>query len=210
MRNIIVAIAAIAFSIPCYSQDPKDPVDYSEKRNEINIGFFNAFELNTINELGIGYKYSTEKGALRLATGFSLGTQESEGEQYQHNYSDFGISPRVGYEFHQNFNRLRLYYGVDFVTSFYKSVSEHTYVDPATPSTEIRTYKNSKVGLRPILGLTVFLTNSISLSTETYLNLLVYKTTHEWDNSDDLSTDTSKGIDTGLGPLGIVSVNFHF
>lgn len=207
MRKIIIAIAAIAFSIPCFGQEP---VDYSEKRNEINIGFFNAFELNAINELGIGYKLSTEHGAFRLATGFSLSTQERETEEYQNDDSNFWISPRIGYEFHQNFNRLRLYYGVDFVTSFSKSVYEQTYVASDPPSTDIRTYKENKIGLRPILGLTVFLTNSISLSTETYLNLLFYKTTYERDYSGDLTTETGKGLDMGLGPLGIVSVNFHF
>ena len=94
--------------------------------------------------------------------------------------------------------------------SFYKSLREYNYDSSSPPADDIITYKENKFGLRPILGLTVFLTNSISLSTETYLNLLFYKTTYERDNSDGLTTETSKGIDTGLGPLGIVSVNFHF
>ena len=94
--------------------------------------------------------------------------------------------------------------------SFYKSLREYNYDSSSPPADDIITYKENKFELRPILGLTVFLSKSISLSTETYLNLLFYKTTYERDNSDGLTTETSKGIDTGLGPLGIVSVNFHF
>jgi hypothetical protein len=39
---------------------------------------------------------------------------------------------------------------------------------------------------------------------------MYYKTITEQDTQGDVLTETSKGMDVGLGPLGIVSVNFHF
>jgi len=210
MRTLSLMIAVLAFSISTYSQDQKDPVNFSEKKNEINIGFFNVLDMNALQELGIGYKHSTDRGALRVATGFTLNTENREADDYEYDNSGFELSPRIGYEFHQNFNRLRLYYGVDFVTSFYKSVHEETFpvIDPYETTTYTR--KINQVGLRPVLGLTVFLSKSVSLSTETYLKIMYYKTSDNQESPDGSSTSTSKGMDVGLGPLGIISLNLHF
>ena len=178
MRKIIVLVTAIAFSMGCFGQNSKESVDYSLKNNELNIGYFSAFELSAINELGIGYKVSWMSGALRLGTGFNLNTAFRDGEDYQFDEKAFGFSPRIGYEFHQQFKRLRLYYGADVLTSFYKAVYEESFpvIDP--------------------------------YETETYLNVMYYKSVYEQENPD--ATTTTKGMDVGSGPLGIVSLNFHF
>jgi hypothetical protein len=206
MRKTTLLIALLAL---CIIGSAQDPVNFSENRNEINIGFFNVFSMNVIHELGIGYKISGEHGALRLATSFNLNTQDRDSEDYRLKDKDFGISPRIGYEFHQNFNRLRLYYGADFVTSFYKTVYEETFPSIDPYETRTQTMKTNQYGLRPILGLTVFLSKSVSLSTETYLNVMYSKSIVEQDNSNPY-TSTTKAMNVGLGPLGIVSVNFHF
>ncbi|MDF1576669.1 MAG: hypothetical protein P1P86_15900 [Bacteroidales bacterium] len=206
MKKLTLLIAALTFSFHVSAQDP---INLFENRNELNIGFFNVFDLNAAHDFGVGYKISGERGALRLATGFNLKSYDRDGEDYQSKEKSFGISPRIGYEFHQNFNRLRLYYGADVVTSFYKVVNEVTYpvIDPY--ETNIQTIKSNEYGLRPILGLTVFLSKSVSLSTETCLNLLFSKSIHEDDDSNPHTT-TTKGLNIGLSPLGIVSINFHF
>jgi hypothetical protein len=174
------------------------------------MGFFNVLDMNAIQEMGVGYKHVMKHGALRLASGFGLNTQVRESDDIHYDYSTHSISPRIGYEFHQSFNRLRLYYGVDVVTSFYKSKNKQIYLFVDPNEVYINTRKINQAGLRPILGLTVFLSKSISLSTETYLNVMYYKTITEQDTQGDVLTETSKGMDVGLGPLGIVSVNFHF
>ena len=91
---------------------------YSDKRNEVNLGFFNAFNLSESPNLGIGYKRAVEKGAWRFGTGFRFWDNLNEYESSTRNTSSWAVSPRAGYEFHQNFNRLQLHYGVDLSTSF--------------------------------------------------------------------------------------------
>jgi hypothetical protein len=94
------------------------------------------------------------------------------------------------------------------VTSFFKAVYEESYpvIDPYESDTH--TSKINEFGLRPILGLSVFPGKSVSLSTETYLDVLYSKSVFTQENPD--ATATTKGIHAGLGPLGIVSVNIHF
>ena len=98
MRNTFVFIAFLAIAVPCASQDLPD---YSEKRNELNLGYFNAFELNAMGDLGIGYKRLGEKGAFRTGIGMDFGKYEDEHQSYQTNSSRYEVSPRIGYEFHQ-------------------------------------------------------------------------------------------------------------
>ena len=205
MKNILAIIALLGIAIPCLSQNP---IDYSERKNEINIGYFNAFELNGINELGVGYKRIISNGAFRTGIGFNFSQYDHENETEQWKNSGFEFSPRIGYEFHQYFNRLRLHYGTDVVSSFINSTSEYIAENPISNRTDKS--NGFQIGLRPILGLTVFINKSISLATETYLDLSFYKSTEERIRSNGTTTSTEKGMNMGLGPLGIVSVNFHF
>ncbi len=206
MRKITLLIAAFAL---CVNVSAQDPNNFTEKRNELNIGFFNVFDLYAAHDFGVGYKISGERGAFRLGTSFDLSRSERDGADYQLLDKSFSISPRIGYEFHQDFNRLRLYYGADVVTSFYKAVYEQSFpvIDPY--ETDTQTIKSNEYGLRPVLGLSVFLSKSVSLSTETHLNVLFSKSILEDDDSNP-STTTTRGMNVGLSPLGIVSINFHF
>ena len=205
MKKFVVLIAICALAIPSQGQDPQD---YSENKNEINLGYFNAFVLNEINELGLGYKLMINNGALRTGIGFNFSIDETDYETEQYNYSGYNFSPRVGYEFHQYFNRLRLYYGADLVTSFINNKSEITSDTPNMGRTDIS--KGYEIGLNPILGLTVFINKTVSISTETYLDFSYYSSTEEQIRSTGSATNTSKGLSMGIGPLGIISVNFHF
>ena len=205
MKNILVFIALCGIAIPSQSQDVPE---FSDKRNEINLGYFNAFELNGINESGVGYKRIISNGAFRTGAGFNFSQYDHENETEQWKYSGLEFSPRIGYEFHQSFNRLRLHYGTDVVSSFINSTSEYIAEDPISNRTDKS--KGFQIGLRPILGLTVFINKSISFATETYLDLRFYKSTEERTRSSGTTTSTDKGMSMGLGPLGIVSVNFHF
>jgi hypothetical protein len=205
IRKTILLVALIAITVASNCQDLPA---YSENRNEINLGYFNAFELNAIGDLGIGYKRANDKGAFRIGMGMDLGMYESDYETHQANSTGYGVSPRIGYEFHQWYNRIRLHYGADVVGTFRKSSYEDTYDDPANDR-----YSNTKsysAGIRPVLGLTVYLSKSISIATETYMDISFSKSTTERDYNGNTTTEVSRGINAGLGPLGIVSVNFHF
>ena len=110
--------------------------------------------------------------------------------------------------FTSGYNRIRLHYGGDAITSFSKSSREDKYEDPTNDRTT--NYETFAVGIRPVLGITVYLSKSISIGTETYMDISFSKTNEERIYNDNTTTTGSKGMNVGLGPLGIVSVNFHF
>lgn len=205
MKNTIILIALLVMLTPCMGQDLPD---YSKNRNELNLGYFNAFELNGLGDLGIGYKRLTDKGAFRTGVGMNFSKSKREYQSYQDNSTWSDISPRIGYEFHQWYNRIRLHYGVDAVTSFSNYSSEDIYEDPAND--RLSEYKTIAAGIRPLLGITVYLSKSISIATETYMNIGFSKTIEETTYNGETDTYDRQGMNIGLGPLGIVSVNFHF
>jgi hypothetical protein len=205
MKYTIVLLVALAMALPCQGQDLPD---YTSKKNEFNIGYFNLFNLSGPQELGIGYKHMGHKGAFRAATGFYLSLSNSSDEETENIQNGFDISPRIGYEFHQWFGRARVHYGADVVTSFYINKSKTTNDDPDY----VRgiKYNSSSIGIRPLLGLTVYIHPSISFATEVFMDIRYEKTVREDFRTESESVQTDKGLLTELGPLGIVSINFHF
>ncbi|MEN8228269.1 MAG: hypothetical protein ABFS38_08955 [Bacteroidota bacterium] len=205
MRNTILLITLFVLALPVHGQDLPD---YSERKNEINIGYFNAFDLNGIDDLGVGYKRMINNSAIRIGTGFHFMTNTHESVSSQDSGSFFEVSPRLGYEFYQWFNRIRLNFGVDLVGTYYKSKSDYSSDNP--DSFVDYTTTSIQYGVRPLMGLTVYINKLISISTETYLDIRYYKNTDENIRWNGTITTTDKGMTTGLGPLGIVSINFHF
>jgi hypothetical protein len=161
-----------------------------------------------VGDLGIGYKRLGEKGAFRTGLGMNFGAYEREYSTYIQNVSSYELYPRIGYEFHQWYKRIRLHYGGDIVTGFTKSRWEDIGDDPIYDETTI--YKRNSLGIRPILGLTVYLSKSVSIATETYMDLSFFRTIEEQTDTSGSEKYERKGMNAGLGPLGIISVNFHF
>jgi len=205
MKQLLTTISIVLFLLPAYSQDAEP---FSARKNEINLGYFNMFELNGLGDLGIGYKRIGEKGAFRTALGMNFGKSESDYESFQTNSKVYDFSPRIGYEFHHWYNRIRLNYGGDLFTSISKRSIEDMQEDPLNNTTIY--YKTYSLGVRPILGITVYLSKSVSISTETYMNISFSKSTEERNYVGDSNTYETRGMNVGLGPLGIVSVNLHF
>jgi len=148
MKNTIIIIAVFALQIPCTGQDLPD---YSLNRNELNLGYFNAFELNGLGDLGIGYKRLSDKGAFRTGIGMNFSKSAWDYQSYEDIDKGYELSPRVGYEFHQWYKRIRVHYGVDAVTSFSRYSSEYIYEDPA--NSRFNEYKSFAGGIRPLLGI---------------------------------------------------------
>lgn len=67
MKQLISLLVLCTFLLPAQSQNQ---VPYSNKKNEINIGYFNAFNLSSIPEIGVGYKRYFKTGALRFSAGW--------------------------------------------------------------------------------------------------------------------------------------------
>ena len=205
MKKPFAFLVLISMIVPSLAQELPD---YSIKKNELNLGYFNAFELNGLGELGIGYKRLGEKGAFRTGIGMDFGKNVTDYATSNSTISRYTFSPRLGYEFHQWYKRIRVHYGGDAVTSFSKNTSADIPEDQAIDRFD--SYKTFSGGLRPFLGLTVYLTKSISIATETYMDISFYKTTQERIRGEETTSYESQGMNVGLGPLGIVSVNFHF
>ncbi len=181
---------------------------FSDKRNEINLGSFNAFELSESPNLGIGYKRTVKKGAWRFGTGFRYSNNSRDLETSPDIFTSWAISPRAGYEFHQNYNRLQLHYGVELASSFSSAQSERN--DVGDPNYDFYQSKGVGIILRPVLGLKVFLAKSVSITTETYLYVSYSKSTTTNTYGTTTNTYSNNGTSVGLGPLGIFSVNIHF
>ena len=181
---------------------------FSQKRNEVNIGSFNAFELNANPNLGIGYKRTVKNGAWRIGTGLSYYTNSYEYQTSTNKYKGYSISPRIGYEFHQNYNRLQLLYGVDLSTSFSDSQEERIYENDENYNFEQTS--GYSVGIRPLLGLKVYLSKMVSITAETYLYINYTESTTVDTYGNNSNTYTTSGMRVGLAPLGVFSVNLHF
>jgi len=152
----------------------------------------------------------TKNGAWRFGTGLGFSTSNSDNDNgTTQTHNSLSISPRIGHEWHQNFNRLQLQSGTDLVTDFYRLHTE----DENEGSDYYRLYesKETRVSIRPFLGLKVFITKSISISTETYLDIgYTIGTAEENYNAVNTTTSNVQGASVILGPLGVFSVNFHF
>jgi opacity protein-like surface antigen len=204
MKRILIVFTLAVLCIPSFTQTESAP---ATKLNEINFGYINVFNLSNSNlNIGLGYKRSGEMGATRLGTSFFFNAYNS-GRTAGDEYSDggFGITPRVGYEFHHDINRLRLYYGADLVSSVYMQKRENTSADGER--FDYRKTEQYSLGLRPLVGLTFFLNPSISLSTEAGI-LFGWKMDRTSDADGLVLKDTY--LNSSAGSLGTISVNIHF
>lgn len=204
MKRILIVFTVAVLCIPSFAQTESEP---ATKLNEINFGYINVFNLSNSNlSVGLGYKRSGETGATRIGTSFFFNAYNSGGTAGDESSNGgFGLSPRLGYEFHHNINRLRLYYGADLVSSVYLQKRENTSAEG-----EILDYRKTEqysLGLRPLVGLTFFLNPSISLSTEAGI-LFGWMMDRESDENGLLDKSTS--LNSSAGSLGIISVNIHF
>ena len=156
----------------------------------------------------IGYNHQYEKGALRIASGFHFSSDLNESDSHLSEGSGYSLSPRIGYEFHRWFSRIRVQYGADVVYSLWRFKSDQFNDNPYYSSTH--SIKLNEYGIRPILGITLFLNSSVSFSAESYFDMSYFRRTDEDVESGDTSVSTSQGMTARFGPLGIVSINFHF
>jgi hypothetical protein len=186
----------------------QDSEKFTEKRNELNIGFFNAFQLTNIGDFGFGYKRHFEKGAFRSVIAFSFTDRKTSYDTQTSKTESSYIQPRIGYEWVQRFRRLELFYGSDVYYEYARSRDLSSYWDGVNFQENEYINKTNSYGIRPMLGLRVFINKSISLSTESFVQLRYSKKSRE---SDGNSTNNYEEKTTSfqMGPLGVVSINFH-
>lgn len=180
--------------------------DYSSRINEISLGF-NRITGNGSNTC-IGYKHNFSSGALRAGAELSIYSWGDEDESFNLTGHNYAISPKIGYEFQESFNRFKIYYGADLVYSLGRYKREEYDID--SEGVDLAIDRNQKIALRPLLGLQVFIFESISISVESFFDIAYLTAAENSPGSDDPWVNTMTAVSANLVPLGLLSVNYHF
>lgn len=209
MKRYYVSVLLLClFSTHVFAQDE---VPLQVPKNEINLGYFNMFNLANSSSFGVGYKHTYNKGALRIGTGFELSSQNQDNDRHSYTIKSnrFSVTPSIGYEYHKNIKQFQIFYGVDLIGQISSERFERKYENDIDPDNENST-KGYSVGFRPVLGLKYQINNWLSVTTETGV---VANYSHSESISKTYNEEaktTSNGIYVALRSLGIVSINIHF
>ena len=214
----------------------QDQQVYNTKNTQVNIGITNIFAKNyiyydyyfldgeiyptlvydnlyNVPGLQLGLKFNNKKGAFRLSTSLSYSTLNQENDNDptdKSSYSAFGSSLNLGYEWQKTIQRVVIYYGFDLTSELvnrkFKYINNN-YNGYYESETKVNEYS---YGIRPLLGLNVFLFENVSIGTEIQYTLKYYTGTEKstYTGSQD-SKSKFDGIKTYFGPLGFLSINIH-
>jgi hypothetical protein len=189
----------------------------AKNRNELNIGTFNAFNLSSISDIGIGFKKHKKNGAFRFMLNFSVSNDnnfESGTNTNTTGYSNlFFISPRVGYEFQEDFKKMKFFYGLDLKGDLRKFSRET--VNSTSAYKYMSAYRSNAFGLVPFIGFKYRFNERFSISTETNIDIMYSKGLNRIETSrnnlvEDSSSQSDNKFYANLSPLGLFTFNFHF
>jgi hypothetical protein len=178
---------------------------------------------NNSTSYGIGYTFTFKKNALRTNIGFNY---NNEANNYTNDYSTDHVENlnssvhsycmSLGYQRNFNFEKCKLYLGLDgkFGISDYNSKFKYVYY--SSTSYENESYKTSsyEIGGGPLIGLQYYILPNLSLSVETCINAMYadYNTTYAYSTETTptkTSTSTSNRFNINIKPLSIISANIH-
>lgn len=169
--------------------------------------------------LVLGMKFHNQKGAFRTSTKLSYQKHHQENpDKPDYEFSDiknFATTINAGYEWHSNFRKVTIFYGLDLSYGFerYKS-EEENYGDIYENTTDLNKY-----GLSPLVGINYFITPQVSLGTEIKVNFVTFsgKEKYHSQSTDGLgnvyysdSETKLTGSEINFGPLGYLSLNIYF
>ena len=259
MKRTLTLLLGIILALPLFAQEEAPKI----LRHEFNLGFSdvlarddgqdnlaytyvffdgdlipifanaNGAGLPDQSRYGIGYKYHTNKGAIRVAADFNyrnntVTSDPSETETFRReNSSDYtlsGVGGRLGYELplvkKEKFN---FYAGLDVLSYFSQLKTKTTTVTEEliwtgewvrNEDTSEYTYDYQAFGTGLALGLRYFLTDHLSVTAESRLDGLSFSVEEKrkFNNGDFESEDktNNEGTDFEFDPLGIISLNIHF
>lgn len=180
--------------------------DFSSNLNEFNLGFNKGSDMdpNTF----IGYKHLFSGGAIRAGTEFRFSSFRDGSDVPDYKNSFYKFSPKVGYEFHRWYGRFKFNYGADLVYT-YGRYKEKEYQD-GSEDVDLNIERIHGVYIRPLLGLSVFVFKSLSISLESFFDIGYRAIDENYPEGDDAWINTKNGFSANLVPLGLLSVNYHF
>jgi hypothetical protein len=188
----------------------------------VYYNYYLGYPMNTQPAIGIGYKHHFNKGAIRLKASLSIMTRNYENDQEDDDDNVFiGVyNERVaaGYEFHQNWGRTQVFYGIDGVLGFQTSVNkqqirytnEYGYLEESIDSKYVSA--TISYGIQPFLGFRYMISPRFSVSTEYHLLMetFVSKSRVEIEGRDDEESGKTRGLNTKFGPKGQLTFSYHF
>lgn len=201
-----------------------DPVYYSPYyAYDMALSYYPYYnyESGTSPKLALRYKFNMSKIALRAGFDFAYQDREndSDGNELENKSSQMFTNFKLGVEFHNNYKRVQLFYGLDFFHAISVSKSKYEsnygyYDENGVLQSKIieseNENRNSEFGISPLLGINYFFNENLSLGVET--NYMIGKYKNEYENTNDGETYKSwnQGINARFGPIGILSLNVHF
>lgn len=175
---------------------------------------------------GVGYRYHFGKSAIRAGFDFMIKNSDSKYERdygyysptrYDRESKALSYKIRVGYEFHEDFKKTQLFFGLDVFIRSDEIKNKSEYFDT---DTLVRTYKNTNTyisyGISPMIGIKYHFNDMLSLSIETTFNFYLYESIYNYESTYTdpyyntyKTTEREKGARFDISPLGLISLNIH-
>ncbi len=246
MKRIVLSIVAILIVTTSFSQESvnyfekKNEIniqidDLFAKQDLLNTliymdydydyiyyNYYFGYPTNNQPAIGIGYKHHFSTGAVRVKGSLSIMTRNFENSADDEDDDVFlGMYHErfsAGYEFHQNWGRTQIFFGLDAVLGFQTSVNkqkirfadENGYLGEKLDSK----YINASIsyGVQPFLGFRYMISPKFSLSTEYHLLMeaSVSKSRMEVEGREDEDGGKTRDFNTKFGPRGQLTFSFHF
>ena len=235
-----ILLSLVSFVLISFSLSAQE-TNYFQKKNEFNVQIDDIFAKNDLftdlylydmgseyyvpqisygPTLGLGYKHHFSKGAVRIKINIGTRAQkfqvQDEFDEYQDDSKFASHKERIsaGYEWHSNFGRTQIFYGIDATLSF-EAIGTETYRNANYEGADytLESLQGTiSYGGKPFLGFKYFVSPMFSISTEYHVILEGYATTNEHKNSlNDTEHKTRQtGFETKIGPMGQLTFSFHF
>lgn len=245
MKRIILSIVAILFFTTLFAQEE---VNYFQKKNEINIQVDNIFakqnfldyyyDINynydydilpyyypTLSDnpaIGLGYKHTFGKGALRLKGSFSMISRNYKYDEDNDNddifFALYSERFSAGYEMQKNWGRTQVFFGADAVLGFQSYLNKQKtrltdeygnltgYVDAKYLTASV------SYGFQPFIGFKYMISPQFSVSTEYHILMERFsaKTKTEIEGEENQNKNKTTGTNFNFGPKGQITFSYHF
>ncbi len=241
MSNKKIALSvllSISIGVSVFAQEPEiaSSKDLYGTKTEFNIGITNIFAdplydlvlydyydnyypelIPQLPGILVGMKFHSPKGAFRVNASLSYGSRkitDPDQSSVETNYNAFSSDLNLGYEWHSNYKRVRVYYGFDALLGYQNSKTDLVRENNDTGNGKSNTFK---YGISPLLGVNFFITPHLSVGTEVKLTAMGFSGKSESTVSYDYPNNyynsyknEFSGFQTYFGPLGFLSVNVYF
>ncbi len=178
----------------------------------VYYNYYMGYPMSTQPAIGIGYKHHFSTGAVRVKGSLSIMTRNFENSADDEDDDVFlGMYHErfsAGYEFHQNWGRTQIFFGLDGVMGFQTSVNKqkirytNEYGQLAESLDSRYITATISYGVQPFLGFRYMISPKFSLSTEYHLLMeaSVSKSRMEVEGREDEDGGKTRGFNTKFGP----------